>query len=123
MHHIPWWVPDFVVGLVYVLECENGFYYIGYSDNLNFRYSQHTEGKGSVFTRKHKPIRLVEVFPGTKKLEDEITEKYMKLYGCGKVRGGKYVWRNFCETCNVELKNNYPFCRYCSYQKGLIPYF
>ena len=61
------------------------FFYVGYTENINFRYSQHLQNKGAVWTRRHKPIKLVEVIcPGTKKLEDEITEKYMSIYGQGK---------------------------------------
>ena len=120
----PYYAPAVILGGVYVLELRNGFYYIGWSKNINFRYSQHVEGKGSVWTKRHPPIRLVEfIIPATREMEDRITEKYMSIYGAGKVRGGKYCFKNYCECCNVELKNNYTYCKYCAYKKGLIPYY
>ena len=124
MYEKPLYEPSVIHGAVYVIECEDGFYYVGYTENINFRYSQHLQNKGAVWTRRHKPIKLVEVIcPGTKKLEDEITEKYMSIYGQGKVRGGKYVANNYCECCNIQLKNYYPYCKPCAYKRGLIPYF
>jgi putative endonuclease len=77
--------------LVYVLECENNCYYIGVSSNLNARLAQHFEGEGAAFTRKNKPIKLIEVHIGGEAKENEITEKYIEKYTLRKVSGGKYV--------------------------------
>ncbi|OIN90299.1 hypothetical protein CO019_00320 [Candidatus Berkelbacteria bacterium CG_4_9_14_0_2_um_filter_42_30] len=38
---------------VYVLECQDGFYYTGVTYNLEKRLEQHVSGKGSKFTSKH----------------------------------------------------------------------
>lgn len=36
---------------VYILEAQNGKYYIGYTNNLEKRMKAHAEGKGAKFTR------------------------------------------------------------------------
>ena len=35
---------------IYMLECENGKYYTGYSIDIKKRYSLHIKGKGAKFT-------------------------------------------------------------------------
>jgi putative endonuclease len=46
---------------IYILECENGSYYTGYTTNLARRYRQHVEGKAGVrYTRSHRPTRLAQ---------------------------------------------------------------
>jgi len=46
---------------LYVLECENGSFYTGYTKNLAIRYYQHRKGKQSArYTRSFKPIRIAQ---------------------------------------------------------------
>lgn len=49
---------------VYILECEDGFYYTGVTWNLDARMEQHRSRKGSKFTSKHgfKQLRYTEEF-------------------------------------------------------------
>jgi predicted GIY-YIG superfamily endonuclease len=77
--------------LVYVLRLEDDCYYIGVSSNLNARLAQHFCGDGSAWTRRHKPIELIEVHIGGEGKEDEIALQYIKKYGYHKARGGKYL--------------------------------
>lgn len=44
---------------IYILECDNGNYYTGYSRDLPKRYQQHLEGKVK-YTRSFKPIRIAQ---------------------------------------------------------------
>ncbi|KJJ40062.1 GIY-YIG nuclease family protein [Aequorivita vladivostokensis] len=46
-------------GYVYILKCSNNLYYTGSTNNLEKRVSDHQNGKGANFTRKHLPIELV----------------------------------------------------------------
>ncbi len=46
-------------GFMYILLCSNGHYYVGSTDNLEQRLSQHMNGNGANYTRKHLPVRLV----------------------------------------------------------------
>ncbi|HBL51981.1 MAG TPA: hypothetical protein DEV73_03350 [Candidatus Zambryskibacteria bacterium] len=44
---------------VYILLCEDGSLYTGYSSNVQRRFSDHKDGKGGHYTRSHKPVKLV----------------------------------------------------------------
>jgi putative endonuclease len=46
-------------GYVYILECSDGSYYTGSTNNLQLRIAQHQEGIGSNYTRKHLPVKLL----------------------------------------------------------------
>ena len=45
---------------IYILECENGKYYTGYSIDMEKRYSLHVKGKGAKFTKINKPLRIAQ---------------------------------------------------------------
>jgi len=49
---------------VYILACEDGTLYTGYTTDLERRFSAHLSGKGAKYTRSHKPAGIVyyEVF-------------------------------------------------------------
>ena len=80
---------------IYVLECENNKYYVGKTDNFELRMKKHLDGNGSSWTKKYKPLNLLNYYDGTKHSEDEITIKYMEEYGIDNVRGGTF--------CKVKL--------------------
>jgi len=84
--------PLIVPPMIYVLELEGNNWYIGITYNFSIRLSQHLSGSGAGWTRLHKPIRVVEVFfeGCDRKMEDEVTMRYMEKYGKDKVRGGSY---------------------------------
>ncbi len=46
-------------GWLYILECSDGSYYVGSTRNIEHRISQHIIGKGSKYTAKRKPVKLV----------------------------------------------------------------
>ncbi|MDY6968663.1 MAG: GIY-YIG nuclease family protein [Spirochaetota bacterium] len=46
---------------IYILECENGSYYTGYTRNLAKRYKEHTSGlHGAKYTRGFRPLRIAQ---------------------------------------------------------------
>ena len=73
---------------VYTLELEGGKYYVGYSDDVPRRIAEHWMSRGSYWTRMHPPIRVLEVIPGNKELENATTIALMCKYGWRHVRGG-----------------------------------
>jgi len=75
---------------VYVWELEEGKYYVGYSENLSGRLESHTTGDGAIWTKKYKPISIVEIVRGNKDIEKAKTFEYMKLKGFENVRGAGY---------------------------------
>ena len=44
---------------VYILQCADGLYYTGHTDNLQQRVGQHQSGEISGFTSKRLPVQLV----------------------------------------------------------------
>ena len=45
---------------VYILECADGSYYCGYTDDLKKRVEKHNRGvDGAKYTRSRRPVRLV----------------------------------------------------------------
>ena len=78
---------------IYVLLCEKNRYYIGKTDRpLKARIEEHFRQKGSEWTKKYKPIKVVETIKDADEFdEDKYTKKYMKKYGINKVRGGTYT--------------------------------
>ncbi len=46
---------------IYILLCDNGSYYTGYTDDLVKRYRLHRSGKGGAkYTRSFKPVRIAQ---------------------------------------------------------------
>ena len=46
-------------GFTYILECCDGSYYTGTTNNLELRIEQHHNGAGANHTRKRLPVKLV----------------------------------------------------------------
>ena len=78
--------------MIYVLELEGNNWYIGITHNFNIRLAQHLSGSGAGWTRLYKPIRVAEIFfeGCDRKMEDDVTKRYMEKYGKDKVRGGSW---------------------------------
>ena len=47
---------------VYILRCENGALYTGYTDDLPKRYEAHLAGKGAKYTRSFRPIEIAQAW-------------------------------------------------------------
>ena len=43
---------------VYILECRDGSFYTGVTNNLERRQHEHTEGTASKYTRSRRPVTL-----------------------------------------------------------------
>jgi putative endonuclease len=46
-------------GFLYILECSDGSYYTGSTNDLDFRLKQHQMGEGANHTKKRLPVKLV----------------------------------------------------------------
>ena len=118
--------PVLVFPIIYILELEDGCYYVGQTFNLNFRLSQHYSGQGAKWTRLHKPVSVLKViYPATEPdLENKITKEYITRYGKDKVKGGSYCAVNskFCRDCGTPLEPSftYIYCLTCAKDKGLV---
>ena len=84
---------------IYVIKLEKGKYYVGKTEKPSFRLEKHFNYNGSAWTKKHKPLSLVELKPNCDDYdEDKITIQYMARYGIDNVRGGTFS--------NVKLDNS-----------------
>jgi predicted GIY-YIG superfamily endonuclease len=90
---------------IYVLKLQGNKYYVGKSQDVIGRYQQHMNGQGSAWTKKYKPMSLVESRDGVSPLmEDMVTKEYMAKYGIDKVRGGSYVGVELDEVQEYSLQ-------------------
>jgi predicted GIY-YIG superfamily endonuclease len=79
---------------IYILKLEKNKYYVGKSSKLYKRLDDHFNSYGSSWTKKYKPIKVIQTIDNCDKFdEDKYTLKYMEKYGIHNVRGG-----SFCET-------------------------
>jgi hypothetical protein len=77
---------------IYILQLEQGKYYIGKTNNPQFRLETHFNSNGSEWTKIYKPLRIVEIKPNCDDYdEDKYTRIYMDKYGITNVRGGSFV--------------------------------
>lgn len=44
---------------VYMVECADGTYYTGWTEDLERRVAAHNAGRGARYTRSRRPVRLV----------------------------------------------------------------
>jgi predicted GIY-YIG superfamily endonuclease len=101
--------------IVYVFRLENDKFYIGKSpriEGVNLRFHEHITGRGTEWTKKYKPISIIERYEcdsNFENFEDTLTVKYMMTYGIKNVRGGSYSkielekWQ--IEWLETELEN------------------
>jgi hypothetical protein len=80
---------------IYVLKLINDKYYIGRTSNIQKRILQHTTKSGSSYTKKFKPIDIIEI-TNEISIDDENnkTIEMMKLYNWQNVRGGTWCYIN-----------------------------
>jgi hypothetical protein len=77
---------------IYALKLEQEKYYIGKTNNPQFRLKNHFNLNGSVWTQLYKPLQVLTLIPNCDDYdEDKITKKYMDKYGINNVRGGSFV--------------------------------
>ena len=82
---------------IYVLELEGDRYYVGYTDEMPRRIAEHFMGRGAHWSRTHPPVKVLEVVPGNKDLENATTIALMCKHGWRNVRG--------CTWCAVEMRS------------------
>lgn len=93
---------------IYVLELQNGHYYVGQTGDISARLEAHRKGNGSAWTRLH-PIKreLMREPTGTADWkvaeikENQRTLEMMSLHGWQNVRGG--YW---CNTCEIQTRQS-----------------
>lgn len=104
---------------LYVLQLEDNKWYIGKTADIASRFKQHASGKGSMWTKSYKPVKIVE----TRRLKDQYdenntTKEYMKKYGIDNVRGGSYTQvvlpEDVEKVLKMELRGDSDTCFKCN---------
>jgi predicted GIY-YIG superfamily endonuclease len=97
---------------IYVLHLQGGAYYVGKSDDPMRRYQEHLDGRGSAWTKLHRPIAVERVIAGASPFdEDKITKELMAKHGIDKVRAEHMFPLN-----SMKFKK-----RHCNVKYGLQP--
>lgn len=52
-------MPVIDLNYTYILECRDGTFYIGWTNDMTRRLASHNSGKGSKYTRSRLPVRMV----------------------------------------------------------------
>ncbi len=104
--------------IVYAIKCEDDKYFVGKTTNLESMWQRHKEGYGSVWTKLHKPLKIMETIEDADKFdEDKMVKKYMNDYGIDNVRGGSYIEDTITEDEYILLQKEIDTandrCYYC----------
>jgi len=107
-----------MVEYIYALKLEEGKYYVGRSYDPDERYMQHKRGEGAAWTKKYRPIKLLDTKVVTGEHDEtNFTKDLMKKYGIDNVRGGAYVKVSLDEATKSvlerEIRGNTDKCFKC----------
>jgi len=77
---------------MYVLECESGVLYTGIAKDVEARFAAHLKGKGAMFTRLNRPVRILGSAPMASRSEALRAEYAFKQLS----RAAKLQWLRNC---------------------------
>jgi predicted GIY-YIG superfamily endonuclease len=83
--------------VTYVLQLEEGRWYVGRTQSLNNRLTAHWNGDGAKWTKVYSPVCLYALYHGDR--EQEMTEALIAEHGYQVVRGG-----DFCQEKHLNPK-------------------
>ena len=103
---------------IYILKLEQSKYYVGKSKNVQARFQEHMQGKGSAWTRKYKPVSIDAIIEDVSPFdEDKQVKIYMSKYGIENVRGGTYITETLTEeqlnSLKAEIWGSNDLCNKC----------
>ena len=91
---------------IYALLLHSNKFYIGKTNNPNFRIENHFDSNASTWTTKYNPIKVIELIPNCDDYdEDKYTKIYMDKYGIDNVRGGSFVSMKLNQSTRNILKH------------------
>lgn len=115
---------------IYILKLKSNKYYIGKSRNISTlknRIRQHYTYRGSVWTKKYKPEKIIDVIKceeEDKYIEDKFVFDYMNKYGIENVRGGSFCQVKLGEEEKRLIKRiiqtEEDRCFYCNSKEHLV---
>jgi putative endonuclease len=64
--------------VLYLLECNNGAYYAGITNDLQARFAAHVAGKGARYTRANPPVKIMASKPYPDRSSASVAEAALK---------------------------------------------
>jgi putative endonuclease len=61
-----------------LIECKNGAFYAGITNNLEQRYAAHASGKGARYTRANPPVKILASKPYADRSAASVAEAQLK---------------------------------------------
>ena len=89
---------------LYILECTDGSFYIGHTDDMDQRMLQHDQGKGCVYTSTRRPLKLVHAESFQTRYEALSMER--KLKGWSRAKKLAYMTGNWKEVSRLAKGNH-----------------
>ena len=90
---------------VYILECENGALYTGYTNDLTKRYKAHCKGTASKYTRSFKPLKIAQFWQvAEKKTALQVEHRIKQLTRAQKdaLIADPSLWPDLLMTTTIE---------------------
>lgn len=87
---------------VYILKCADDSYYIGHTDNILQRLSQHASGKGDGYTSKRLPFEVMLILPCPSRVEALACEHKLKRWT--RVKKEAFIRQNWNEISRLAKK-------------------
>jgi putative endonuclease len=64
--------------VLYLIECKNGAFYAGITNNLEQRYAAHASGKDARYTRANPPVKILASKPYADRSAASVAEAQLK---------------------------------------------
>ena len=64
--------------VAYILQCADGTFYTGATNDLDKRVKAHNLGKGAKYTRSRRPVKLVYIYPCVNRSTAQAAEAWIK---------------------------------------------
>lgn len=90
---------------LYLIECQNGRLYTGITTDLDARFAKHCAGKGAIFTRLNKPLKMLAAKPYPNRSQASKAEYQMKRLTPARKREQAADWpltRNLPNNAIIE---------------------
>ncbi len=102
---------------IYVLQCENGKYYVGKTTNVDRRFAEHLSDEYcSEWTRLYTPQKVIQIEDMMSEFDEmKITLEYMRRFGIDNVRGAQWSNLNLSseQRANIMAAMNTNGCFHC----------
>ena len=91
---------------IYILQCADGSYYTGHTDNLEIRVVAHQQGRFGGYTSTRLPVKLVfcEYFP----TRDGAYARERQIKGWSRRKKQALISGDWNKLVEYSRRNNYP---------------